>query len=66
MNKAGSLLFTFGISTLLMELLHFTPSILFWLCTWGKKTAFAVQLSLMVLGAILFWMSRNDDQQINI
>ncbi|TXK38151.1 hypothetical protein FVR03_14290 [Pontibacter qinzhouensis] len=61
MKFFGILLFMAGLLSLLLELMGANLLILNWLNQWGPAASWGIRISAIVLGAILYYVYRNDD-----
>ncbi|MFT2007185.1 hypothetical protein ACMA1I_00785 [Pontibacter sp. 13R65] len=61
MKFLGILLFMAGLLSLLLELIGANLLILNWLNQWGYTTSWGIRISVILLGAILYLVYRNDD-----
>lgn len=60
MKNVGSLLFLFGAGSIVLFFLDYEFRILNWIETWGPEIAWAIRLTMVVVGAIL-WIVGNKE-----
>lgn len=58
MQKIGSFLIVTGLLSIVAGFFNRVPKILMWMYKWGDSTAWAIKIGLLVLGAVLYMMSR--------
>ena len=63
MRKIVSYMVIFGILAIVLNLFDRVPTILMWIYSWGKTTAWIIKIGLIVVGAILFFIGKpaNDE-----
>ena len=62
MKNAGSLLLFFGIGTIVLNLVGYEFSILFWIDNWGDTVGWVIRGAMVAIGAVLFIMGMRSPQ----
>lgn len=57
-NQIGSLMAIFGILAIVLGFMDSVPAILAWIYNWGEDTAWIIKIGMTVVGAILWFISR--------
>jgi hypothetical protein len=58
MRNIGSTMVILGVFAIVLNFLDRVPSILIWIYNWGETTAWIIKISLIVIGAILYFIGR--------
>jgi len=62
MKQIGSAMAIFGLLAIVLSFFNSVPSILVWIYNWGETVAWAIKIGLVVVGAILFFMGNDDEE----
>ena len=63
MKKTGSTLITLGLLAIVLNFVNRVPSILIWVYAWGETTAWIIKIGVVVLGAILYFIGKNEEKE---
>lgn len=55
MRQIGTYIAIFGIGSVILSFLDMNFTLLMWIDSWGETTGWIIRVSLIVLGAILFF-----------
>lgn len=64
MKGIGKIMAIFGILAIVMGFLDRVPSVLMWIYNWGEGVAWAIKIGLVVVGAVLFFMGKDEDEDV--
>ncbi|OJU47943.1 MAG: hypothetical protein BGN96_05540 [Bacteroidales bacterium 45-6] len=62
MQKIGSTLMILGALAIVLNFANMVPRILMWIYNWGETTAWAIKIGVVVLGAILWFIGKKQNQ----
>lgn len=62
MKKIGATLMILGALAIALNFVNMVPRVLMWIYNWGEGTAMAIKIGVIVLGALLFFIGRNEKQ----
>ena len=63
MKKIGGYMVFFGILAIVLNFLNRVPTILMWIYNWGETVAWAIKIGLIVIGAVLYFMGKNSEEE---
>lgn len=61
MKSIGSLLFIFGVATIIFGFMDRAPRLMLWVYNWGEGAAWAIKIGFVVVGIALYLMGRKQD-----
>jgi len=62
MKQIGSAMAIFGLLAIVLSFFNSVPSILVWIYNWGETVAWAIKIGLVVVGAILYFMGNDGEE----
>lgn len=57
LNKIGSIAMLLGVFAIIMGFMDMVPKVLAWIYLWGESTAWIIKISLVLGGALLWYVS---------
>lgn len=56
----------FGLFAIVLNFFDRVPSILMWIYEWGEGVAWAIKIGLVVVGAVLFFLGKPEEEEVEI
>ncbi len=60
MRQLGAILVIFGLGSFILNMMGLEFTLLAWIDNWGRATGTGIRFGMIALGAVLFFMSRDD------
>lgn len=65
MKNIGSFLSLIGVLAIVFNFMDRVPNLLMWIYNWGDSVAWAIKISLIVVGVALYYFGKKKEEQQN-
>lgn len=62
-KKLGVTLMTLGTLAIILNFANRVPKVLLWIYSWGEGVAWGIKIGIVVLGAVLYFMAKQEDKR---
>jgi len=66
MKRLGVYMALFGIAAIILPYFNRQLSILSWIDNWGETASWAIKIGIVIVGAILFFMSKSQSKETEL
>ena len=63
MGQIASFLLLFGIGSIVLNFFNYEFMLLSWIDNWGTTAGWAIRISMIVVGAVLFFLSKGEQEE---
>ena len=63
LSSIGAVLALFGLASTVLYFLDFNLRLLMWIDNWGETTGWIIRIGLIILGAILYFLTGNNNTE---
>lgn len=63
MKSIGMYMAIAGVASVVLNFMEMNLRLLMWIDMWGEGVGWAIRIGLIVIGAVLFFMGKDDDEE---
>lgn len=64
MKTIGTYMAIFGLLAIILNFFNAVPRLLAWIYNWGEGVAWGIKIAFVIVGAILYFMGRKQEENI--
>lgn len=64
MKTIGTYMAIFGLLAIILNFFNAVPRLLAWIYNWGEGVAWGIKIAFVVIGAILYFMGRKQEENV--
>ncbi|MDH2205936.1 hypothetical protein HXZ62_11455 [Empedobacter falsenii] len=64
MKTIGTYMAIFGLLAIVLNFFNAVPRLLAWIYNWGEGVAWGIKIAFVIVGAILYFMGRKQEENI--
>ncbi|HCC94756.1 MAG TPA: hypothetical protein DEQ26_10595 [Flavobacteriaceae bacterium] len=64
MKTIGTYMAIFGLLAIVLNFFNAVPRLLAWIYNWGEDVAWGIKIAFVIVGAILYFMGRKQEENI--
>ena len=64
MKSIGTYMAIFGLLAIVLNFFNAVPRLLAWIYNWGEGVAWGIKIAFVIVGAILYFMGRKQEENV--
>ena len=65
MKTIGTYMAIFGILAIILNFFNAVPRLLAWIYNWGEGEAWGIKIAFVIVGAILYFIGKNQQEKVS-